>query len=49
MALKENQQKTAAKEFAEQWAGKGDEKQDPHRFWIGFLQKVLGVENLNVL
>ncbi|MBQ4247086.1 MAG: hypothetical protein II703_00680 [Ruminococcus sp.] len=23
----------------------GDEKQHTHRFWIGFLQKVLGVDD----
>lgn len=43
--MTEKQQKAAAKEFAKMWAGKGDEKQDTHRFWIGFLQKILGVEN----
>lgn len=35
----------AAKKFAEDWKGKGDEKQDTQRFWIGFIRKVLGVEN----
>ncbi len=43
--MTEKQQKAAAKKFAAEWAGKGDEKQDTHRFWMGFLQKVLGVEN----
>ena len=33
----------AAKEFAEFWAGKGDEKQESQRFWIGLLHNVLGV------
>ena len=43
--MTEKEQKKAAAAFAKEWAGKGDEKQDTHRFWIGFLQKVLGVEN----
>ena len=40
-----NQQKKAAKEFAERWNGKGDEKQDSQRFWIDLLQNVYGVED----
>lgn len=43
--MTDKEQKAAAKKFAADWAGKGDEKQDTHRFWMGFLQKVLGVEN----
>lgn len=43
--MTDKEQKAAAKEYAKMWAGKGDEKQDTHRFWIGFLQKILGVEN----
>ena len=43
--MTEKQQKAAAKKFAADWEGKGDEKQDTHRFWMGFLQKVLGVAN----
>ena len=43
--MTDKEQKAAAKEFAKMWAGKGDEKQDTHRFWMGFLQKVLGVAN----
>ena len=34
-----------AKEFAEYWQDKGDEKQEAQRYWIGLLQEVLGVEN----
>ena len=34
-----------AKEFAEYWKDKGDEKQEAQRYWIGLLQEVLGVEN----
>ena len=43
--MTDKEQKAAAKKFAAEWAGKGDEKQDTHRFWMGFLQKVLGVAN----
>ena len=43
--MTDKEQKAAAKEFAKMWVGKGDEKQDTHVFWIGFLQKILGVEN----
>lgn len=39
------QQKTAAAEFAEFWADKGDEKQETQRFWIQLLSEVLGIEN----
>ena len=43
--MTDKEQKKAAAAFAKEWAGVGDEKQDTHRFWIGFLRKVLGVEN----
>ncbi len=39
------QQEQAAKLFAKEWAGKGDEKQDSQRFWIELLQKVYGVDD----
>ena len=39
------EQQKAAKEFAEYWKDKGDEKQEAQRYWIGLLQEVLGVEN----
>ena len=39
------EQQKAAKEFAEFWSGKGDEKQESQRFWIDLLQNVLGVAN----
>lgn len=38
------EQQRAAKDFSEFWKGKGDEKQEPQRYWIELLQKVLGVE-----
>ena len=34
-----------AKEFAEYWQDKGDEKQETQRYWIELLQNVLGIEN----
>ena len=34
-----------AKEFAEYWQDKGDEKQETQRYWIELLQEVLGIEN----
>ena len=43
--LTEKEQKKAAKEFAERWKDKGDEKQETQLFWIDLLQNVLGVEN----
>ena len=39
------EQISAAKQFAEYWQDKGDEKQETARFWIELLQTVLGVEN----
>ena len=38
------QQKQAAKQFAGEWAGRGDEKQETQLFWISLLQNVFGVE-----
>ena len=37
--------KKAAKEFADFWKNKGDERQETARFWIGLLCDVLGMEN----
>ena len=37
--------KKAAREFADFWRNKGDERQETARFWIGLLEKVLGMEN----
>lgn len=39
------EQAKAAKEFAEFWKGKGDEKQESQRFWIGLLHNIFGVES----
>ncbi len=38
-------QKKAAKEFAEKWLGRGDEKQDTQAFWTSLLRDVFGVAN----
>ncbi|MCR4647230.1 MAG: methylase, partial [Oscillospiraceae bacterium] len=43
--MTDKEQKKAAKQFAERWDGKGDEKQETQRFWIDLLQNVLGIEN----
>ncbi|MDO5392912.1 MAG: N-6 DNA methylase, partial [Eubacteriales bacterium] len=39
------EQRTAAKEFAEYWKGKGDEKGESQKFWLSLLQNVYGVEH----
>ena len=38
------QQRSAAKEFAEYWSGRGYEKGESQVFWLSLLQEVLGVE-----
>lgn len=37
------EKRTAAKEFAADWKGRGDEKQETQSFWMALLQKVFGV------
>ena len=37
-------QKKQAKEFAERWKNRGDEKQDSQSFWLDLLEHVLGVD-----
>ena len=39
------QQQKAAKEFAEFWQGKGNEKSDTQSFWFMLLRQVFGVAN----
>lgn len=34
------EQHSAAKQFAADWQGRGDEKQDTQRFWLSMLQNV---------
>lgn len=36
------EKRAAAKQFYEDWKGKGDEKQDTQRFWMALLSKVFG-------
>ncbi len=45
MAKTATNRKKAAKEFADFWKNKGDERQETARFWIGLLCDVLGMEN----
>ena len=42
--MNEKEQRAAAREFAADWAGRGDEKQETQSFWLALLQKVFGVE-----
>ena len=43
--MTQNEMQAAAKNFAGQWLGKGDEKQETQRFWMGLLGEVLGIRN----
>lgn len=43
--MNEMQQRQAAKEFAEFWKGKGDEKGESQKFWLSLLRDVYGVEH----
>lgn len=42
--MTEVQRRAAAKQFAADWTGRGDEKQETQAFWMALLQKVFGVE-----
>jgi hypothetical protein len=42
-AMTDAERRAAAKQFAADWAGRGDEKQETQTFWIALLQKVYGV------
>ena len=42
--MKAVEQQKAAKQFAKDWMGRGDEKQETQAFWLALLQKVYGVE-----
>ncbi len=41
--MTETERRQAAKQFAEDWKNKGDEKQETQRFWLSLLRNVLGV------
>lgn len=43
--MTDTERKTAAKKFAEHWAGKGYEKGESQPFWLSLLRDVLGVEH----
>lgn len=43
--MTEKEQKKAAKEFAERWESRGNEKQETQLFWIDLLQNVIGIDN----
>lgn len=38
------EQRAAARQFAEDWHGRGDEKQETQSFWLALLQKIFGVD-----
>lgn len=40
----DTEKRLAAKKFAAEWTGRGDEKQDTQTFWLTLLQKVYGIE-----
>ena len=42
--MKDNQQRTAAKEFANYWETKGYEKGESQPFWLSLLRDVFGIE-----
>lgn len=42
--MRDMEQRTAAKEFAEYWSNRGYEKGESQPFWLELLQKVLGVK-----
>lgn len=42
--MTDTQQRMAAKQFAADWAGRGDEKQDTQSFWLSLLRNVYGVD-----
>lgn len=44
--MTEQEQRQAATDFSNYWRNKGDEKSDSQRFWIDFIQDVLGIENV---
>ena len=41
--MTDTERRLAARQFARDWAGRGDEKQETQAFWLALLQKVCGV------
>ncbi len=46
--MTEREQRTAAKQFVQDWAGRGDEKQETAQFWTALLQKVYGISEPDI-
>ncbi len=44
--MTDKQQRNAAREFAEKWAGRGYEKGESQPFWMQLLSEVYGVEHV---
>lgn len=42
--MNDTEQRAAAKQFAKDWQGHGDEKQETQAFWLALLKKIFGVE-----
>lgn len=42
--MTDSEQRNAARQFAADWLGRGDEKQETQQFWTSLLQRVYGVE-----
>lgn len=42
--MTELEQKTAAKQFVQDWTGRGDEKQETQSFWLALLQRIFGIK-----
>lgn len=42
--MSDMKQRTAAKQFAADWQGRGDEKQETQSFWLSLLSKVYGID-----
>ncbi|MBQ9879317.1 MAG: methylase, partial [Clostridia bacterium] len=45
MTKKATEMEKAAKDFAEYWKGKGYEKGESQRYWLGLLGQVFGIED----
>ena len=43
LTMTDTDRRLAAKQFAADWEGRGDEKQETQSFWLTLLQKVYGV------
>ena len=41
--MSDQERRAAARQFAADWQGRGDEKQETQAFWLALLQKVYGV------